>query len=133
MRIIDFFDQGVRYHADNKTVRVEIDDDAWRLLAEAIGRARELQASVIRPPVAANEKLCAKCSLAPVCLPEEARLIERQSGRAENRETREKGEMAENKSAIRLFPADDDRQSLHIVSQGARIGHGGASYPRGGG
>src|SRR5262249_15887857 len=64
----------IRYHADNTTVRVAIDDDAWRLLAEAIGRARELQASVIRPPVAANEKLCAKCSLAPVCLPEEARL-----------------------------------------------------------
>ncbi len=122
----------IRYHADNKTVRVEIDDDAWRLLAEAIGRARELQSSVIRPPVVANEKLCAKCSLAPVCLPEEARLVERGSGRQEDRGTRKEGEVAENKSAIRspqpairLFPADDDRQSLHVVAQGARVGRKG--------
>ena len=122
----------IRYHADNKTVRVEIDDDAWRLLAEAIGRARELQASVVRPPVVANEKLCAKCSLAPVCLPEEARLVERGNGRQGDAGTREKGEVAENKSAIRspqsairLFPADDDRQSLHIVAQGARVGRKG--------
>ena len=122
----------IRYHADNKTVRVEIDDDAWRLLAEAIGRARELQASVIRPPVVANEKLCAKCSLAPVCLPEEARLGERASEKQGDGETKEKTAAPENKSAIRnpqpairLFPADDDRQSLHVVAQGARIGRKG--------
>ncbi len=66
----------IRYHADNVMVRVEVDDDAWRFLAEAIGRARELQASVVRPPVAVNENLCAKCSLAPVCLPVEACLAE---------------------------------------------------------
>src|SRR5262245_33403565 len=72
----------IRYHAENVTVRVEMDDDAWRLLAEAIARARELQVSVVRPPVTANEKLCAKCSLAPVCLPEEARLSD---GGAERR------------------------------------------------
>ncbi len=98
----------IRYHADNATVRVEIDDDAWRLLAEAIGRARELQAAVARPPVATNEKLCEKCSLAPVCLPEEARLTERPE-----------------RKTIRLFPADDDRQALHIVTQGARVGRKG--------
>jgi CRISP-associated protein Cas1 len=122
----------IRYHADNKTVRVEIDDDAWRLLAEAIGRARELQSSVIRPPVVANEKLCSKCSLAPVCLPEEARLVERGSGKQRDEGTRKEGEVAEDKSAIRspqpairLFPADDDRQSLHVVAQGARIGRKG--------
>lgn len=87
----------IRYHADNAMVRVEMDDDAWRLLAEAIARARELQASVVRPPVTANENLCAKCSLAPVCLPEEARLGERESGRAGDKgtgeeETRGQGE-----------------------------------------
>ena len=64
----------IRYHADNVMVRVPIDDEAWRLLSEAVNRARELQSSVARPPVTVNERLCAKCSLAPVCLPEEARL-----------------------------------------------------------
>src|SRR5262245_18317406 len=69
-----------RYHADNTTLRVYIDDDARRMLTEAITRARELQGSVVRQPVAANENLCAKCSLAPVCLPEEGRLGDREMG-----------------------------------------------------
>ena len=45
---------------------------------------------------------------------------------------KEKEELAKNKSAIRspqpairLFPADDDRQSLHVVAQGARVGRKG--------
>ena len=123
----------VRYHADNVMVRVPIDDAARALLVEAIARARELQASVVRPPVVAK-KLCAKCSLAPVCLPEEARLAE--SGRVGERESG--GQVMPHPSvshspapplfqrkAIRLFPADDDRQALHVVTQGARIGRKG--------
>jgi len=123
----------IRYHADNAMVRVEIDDDARRLLAEAIARARELQASVIRPPVTANENLCAKCSLAPVCLPEEARLGEREierrreAGESSDKETAKSavGLSRGPRSAIRLFPADDDRQALHVTTQGARIGRKG--------
>jgi CRISPR-associated protein Cas4 len=64
----------VRYHADNATVRVEIDDQARTDFAKHLAKARELQAAVERPPVTDNEKLCVKCSLAPVCLPEETRL-----------------------------------------------------------
>jgi len=143
----------IRYHADNVMVRVVIDDDAWRELALAVARARELQASVARPPVTAKETLCAKCSLAPVCLPEEARLGDGVTGRRRDGGTdgwRDGGmerqrEKAAVKSAgpsvpqslppsvspspspkpIRLFPADDDRQALHVVTQGARIGRKG--------
>ncbi|MDQ3013404.1 MAG: type I-MYXAN CRISPR-associated endonuclease Cas1 [Acidobacteriota bacterium] len=121
----------IRYHADNVMVRVVIDDDAWRLLAEAVARARELQATIARPPVTANERLCAKCSLAPVCLPEEARLGNGVTGR--------RNESAAITSLspslpvpkppspkpVRLFPADDDRQALHVVTQGARVGRKG--------
>lgn len=139
----------IRYHADNKTVRVEIDDDAWRSLAEAIGRARELQATVIRPPVAVNEKLCAKCSLAPVCLPEEARLGDDVTAGWRDRGKEGLGNAlplspsldlpvsssplspgptvspSSRYKPLRLFPADDDRQALHIIAQGARIGRKG--------
>jgi CRISP-associated protein Cas1 len=129
----------VRYHADNVMVRVPIDDAARALLVEAIARARELQASVVRPPVAANEKLCAKCSLAPVCLPEEARLAERviadfglrildsapEATTVTDQAKPRKSAVRNPKSAIRLFPADDDRQALHVVTQGARIGRKG--------
>ncbi len=64
----------IRYHADNVMVRVPIDEAAFDDLKKAVARARVLQGSVERPPVTDNERLCVKCSLAPVCLPEEARL-----------------------------------------------------------
>lgn len=67
----------VRYHADNVMVRVAIDEQARADFENHLRRAEQLQASVERPPVAANERLCVKCSLAPVCLPEEARLAEK--------------------------------------------------------
>ncbi|MFV0444414.1 MAG: type I-MYXAN CRISPR-associated endonuclease Cas1 [Planctomycetaceae bacterium] len=64
----------VRYHADNVTALIEIDDAAREDLRNAIKRARELRLSTLRPPVTDNERLCTSCSLAPVCLPEEERL-----------------------------------------------------------
>src|SRR5204863_1460539 len=64
----------VRYHADNVTAFVTIDDAARRDLQETIDRARELRRTTERPPVHPNENVCKRCSLAVVCLPEEERL-----------------------------------------------------------
>jgi len=98
----------VRYHADNTMVRVPMDAQAHADLQRAIARARALQSSVERPPVADNERLCVRCSLAPVCLPEEARLAQQSDYKT-----------------IRLFPADDDRQVLHVLTPGAKVGRKG--------
>jgi CRISPR-associated protein Cas1 len=97
-------------------VRVPIDNAAYNDLKTAIARARVLQSSIERPPVTENERLCVKCSLAPVCLPEEARLASMLSELPpEAREVRQ----------LSLFPADDDRRTLHVLTQGARIGRKG--------
>src|SRR5947199_50929 len=61
----------IRYHAANVTVRVPIDEAARADLRSAIELARTLRTSVERPPIADNERLYVRCSLAPVCLPEE--------------------------------------------------------------
>jgi CRISPR-associated protein Cas1 len=106
----------IRYHADNVMVRVPIDDAAFDDLKKAIARARILQGSIERPPVTENERLCVKCSLAPVCLPEEARLSLMLS------------ELPPAMPVVRqlkLFPADDDRRTLHVLTHGARIGRKG--------
>ncbi len=141
----------VRYHADNVTVRVGIDQTAHEELRVAIARAGELGRSVERPPVTENERLCPRCSLAPVCLPEEARLANKL--RDEYAVTRESsamdglgvivggdganamgevvvvGRQAEpERAALRLFPADDDRRSLHVLTQGARVGRKGDRF-----
>ena len=99
----------VRYHADNATARVPIDEQARADLAEAIATARRLRESTERPPIASNERLCVRCSLAPVCLPEEVR---------QNQEP-------DSYEPVRLFPPDRDGTSLHVVTAGARIGRSG--------
>jgi CRISPR-associated protein Cas1 len=100
----------IRYHAANVTVRVPVDEAARADLLAAIAEARRLRQSVERPPIASNERLCARCSLAPVCLPEEVRL---------DREP--------DHDPVRLFPPDRDGTTLHVVSQGASVGCSGDS------
>lgn len=91
----------IRYHKDNVTAKVIIDDGAREDLKQTVERARELRRFELRPPVTENERLCSTCSLAPVCLPEEER----------------------NKpEPMQLFPARRHGQTLHVVSPKARIG-----------
>lgn len=98
----------IRYHADNVTVRVPIDAQARSDLEEAVTTARRLRESTERPPVAENERLCVRCSLAPVCLPEEVR----QADEPEH-------------EPLRLFPPDRDGTTLHVVLPGASVGRSG--------
>lgn len=95
----------VRYHADNLTVRIPIDDYARQNVVDAVSRARQLRQSTQRPPIAENEKLCARCSLAPVCLPEETR-----------------HELDVSHVPLRLFPETETRTTLHVLADGAKIG-----------
>src|SRR4051794_111009 len=98
----------VRYHADNVTVRVPVDEQARADLSQAIATARRLRETTERPPVAENERLCVRCSLAPVCLPEEVR------------QAAEPG-----REPLRLFPPDRDGATLHVVTPGATVGRSG--------
>jgi CRISPR-associated protein Cas1 len=98
----------VRYHADGVTVRVSIDEELRADVAGAIRRARELRATVERPPVTTNERLCVRCSLAPVCLPEEARAA-----------------IDEETVPLRLLPPHPDGQTIHVLESGAQVGRSG--------
>lgn len=96
----------VRYHQDNVTVTVPIDDIARADVLTAITRMRQLRRSSNRPPVTDNEKLCRRCSLRVVCLPEEERIAPLPT--------------AERPKAT-LFPARRDRRTLHITSVPALV------------
>jgi CRISP-associated protein Cas1 len=98
----------IRYHADNALVHVPLDEAAKVWVREAIAQARALRDSTHRPPVTDNERLCTRCSLAPVCLPEEARLAHDKQWQP-----------------VRLFPEDDTRQVLHVLEPGTRVGRSG--------
>ena len=94
----------VRYHAENATVRVPLDDAARSLVLKSIERARLLRQSSDRPPVASNDRLCLKCSLSPVCLPEEERAAADPAW-----------------EPIRLFPPDRELKTIHVTSPGAKV------------
>ena len=98
----------IRYHADNVLIHVPLDDAGRSAVRAAIKQANSLKESTHRPPVTDNERLCARCSLAPVCLPEEARLVH-------DREWQ----------PIRLFPEDDERQIIHVLEPGTSVGRTG--------
>lgn len=95
----------IRYHATKATVRIAVDDALRTQVRASIARARTLRDTIERPPITDNERLCVKCSLAPVCLPEEARL-------AADAEFR----------PIRLLPQHSARQTLHVIEPRARVG-----------
>ncbi|MBL8614981.1 MAG: type I-MYXAN CRISPR-associated endonuclease Cas1 [Deltaproteobacteria bacterium] len=98
----------VRYHKDNTLVRVPIDEALRAEVVAAVERARALSHATTRPPVTSDERRCGRCSLAPVCLPEETRKA-----------------ADPDYAASRLFPADDERQTLHVLGHGTRIGREG--------
>lgn len=91
----------VRYHQPPALVPVALDDAARALVLNAVARGRLLRTSLQRPPVLADDRRCGRCSLAPVCLPNE-----------------ERGAAA----PPRLFPEDDHRQLVHVTTPGARVG-----------
>ncbi|MBE9080157.1 type I-MYXAN CRISPR-associated endonuclease Cas1 [Romeria aff. gracilis LEGE 07310] len=101
----------IRYHADNVLVHVPLDEKARQDVRDSIHQARQLRLSPERPPVTSNERLCVRCSLAPVCLPEETRLAQ---GKADQ--------------AVRLFPEDDERQVIHVTEAGTRVGKSGEQF-----
>ncbi len=101
----------VRYHADNVTVRVPIDRDLRDQVRAMIERARVLRSAIDRPPVTDNDRLCKRCSLAPVCLPEEARL-----GVGGGDDERD------DSGLLRLLPPHPEGQTIHVLESGATVG-----------
>lgn len=98
----------VRYHASNVTVRVPVDDALRAAVHVAIARARVLGAQTARPPITSEPTRCNRCSLAPICLPEEARLAADPKFRP-----------------IRLLPQHPRGEAVHVTDPGARVGRRG--------
>lgn len=101
----------VRYHNPETTVRFPLDNGLRQDVLRAVARANELKRLGQRPQVTVRETRCARCSLAPVCLPEEERV--------------EAPARAEPEAVPRLFPEDDARQALHVTEPGTRVGRAG--------
>jgi len=100
--------EGVIYYRETKQrVRLPITPGLVTWVEERIAAARRAAAGAIPSPLVASPK-CPRCSLAPVCLPDETRLL---------------AETPPASSAVRrLMAARDDSRALYLSTPGLRVG-----------
>lgn len=101
-------DRGVLYFAESKTrVDVEFDDALVAQTLAAIEGVRAMaEAGTIPPPLEDSPK-CPRCSLAPICLPDETVALARGNGLDDVR---------------RLYPARDDALPVYVTEPGTFVG-----------
>ena len=129
----------IYYRGTRQRVRLEITAELERWVVEQIAAARRVAAGSIPAPLVDSPK-CVRCSLAPVCLPDETRMLAREAAGGEAAEKRgtgapegEAGKMpavpgGAEKPAVpggavrRLIAARDDERALYLNTQGYRVG-----------
>jgi CRISPR-associated protein Cas1 len=132
-------DEGVIYYRATKQrvpLRMTPELEAW-IIAQ-IAKARELAASPTIPPPLVNSPKCVRCSLAPVCLPDETRMLAGRTGIlpvtseagilpavSEAKAGKMPATPATGGTPVplrRLIAARDDERALYLNTQGHRVG-----------
>jgi len=127
-------DSGIIYYRKTKQrVPMELTPETEAWILSKIAEARVCAKGSIPPPLVDSPK-CARCSLAPVCLPDETRMLSINSVAAvyDRRGEEGAGAVEDRRSQTgatsprRLIAARDERRALYLNTQGYRVGcHGG--------
>lgn len=113
----------IYYRQTRQRVRLPITTDLQEWILHNIQAARRAIQGPIPPPLI-NSPKCARCSLAPVCLPDETRMLLGTSD-VENEVARGKTDARSAEQASsprRLIAARDDVRTLYLNTQGLRVG-----------
>lgn len=113
----------IYYRATKQRVRLPITSELENWILQKIAEARKVVIGPIPAPLVASPK-CVRCSLAPVCLPDETRMLA-QTGDAKETGHTDGVESAANPDTTkprRLIAARDDTRPLYLNTQGLRIG-----------
>lgn len=115
-------DEGVIYYRATKqrvglTMTTEL--EGW--IVDRIAEARRVSARTMIPPPLVNSPKCVRCSLAPVCLPDETRMLKR-LGNADKGDVVARANLPGSQPPRRLIAARDDERALYLNSQGYRVG-----------
>ena len=122
----------IYYRATKQRVRLEMPTELEQWIIENIREARRTAAGPMPPPLVASPK-CVRCSLAPVCLPDETRLLTRGSSPAAGTDDAASETAAPPRSegaspgggtlpVRRLMAARDDARALYLNTPGLRVG-----------
>ncbi len=121
----------IYYRATKQRVRLPITPELENWILQNIAEARRVVTGPIPAPLVHSPK-CVRCSLAPVCLPDETRMLA-QTHAAVDLSVREKAdtpatESSEDSNRVagepprRLIAARDDTRPLYLNTQGYRVG-----------
>ena len=123
----------IYYRATKQRVRLVMTPEIEAWIIDRIAAAREVAAQQRLPPPLVNSPKCVRCSLAPVCLPDETRMLSSQELRAESKEMScqvPSETSTSSPSALRttlspprrLIAARDEERALYLNTPGLRIG-----------
>ncbi len=115
----------IYYRATKQRVRLPITAELENWILQQIAEARRVAVGPIPQPLVHSPK-CARCSLAPVCLPDETRMLSESAlvpGLLSGEFVKgSNGDAANAESPRRLMAARDDTRPLYLNSQGFRVG-----------
>ena len=99
-------DSGFLYFAgSNERVEIEFDEELIALTLSKLEELRATAASGTLPPPLADSPKCVRCSLAPICMPDELRFLREPSPPPPRQ----------------LLPADDHRFPMYVQQPGATV------------
>ena len=110
----------IYYRATKQRVRLPITPELEKWILENIAEARRVIAGPIPAPLVHSPK-CVRCSLAPVCLPDETRMLA-QSNAAVAASVEVKSSQTPGEAPRRLIAARDDTRPLYLNTPGYRVG-----------
>jgi CRISPR-associated protein Cas1 len=103
----------IYYRATKQRVRLPITPELESWVLEKIAEAKRVITGPIPAPLVHSPK-CVRCSLAPVCLPDETRMLSQPSS--------EEGPPQPADAPRRLIAARDDTRALYLNTPGYRVG-----------
>ena len=110
----------IYYRATKQRVRLPITPELETWILQNIADAWRVTSGSIPAPLV-NSPKCVRCSLAPVCLPDETRMLA-QSAQEVEFGAEEKSSGPEIEAPRRLIAARDDTRPLYLNTQGYRVG-----------
>jgi CRISPR-associated protein Cas1 len=116
----------IYYRATKQRVRLAVTPELEIWILQNIAEARRVVTGPIPPPLV-NSPKCVRCSLAPVCLPDETRMLAHASSALEATERENPATPDDESAAVgerprRLIAARDDTRPLYLNTQGYRVG-----------
>jgi CRISPR-associated protein Cas1 len=116
-------DEGVIYYRMTKQrVRLEMTPTLEAWIIDRIAAARLVATSPTIPPPLVNSPKCVRCSLAPVCLPDETRMLVGAATCSAATNTPRMQSNAVPATPRRLIAARDDERALYLNTPGYRVG-----------